>query len=49
MEPKYITIKTFGNAIDAELFRIELKSIDIESIIVDDFMVSTNPFLYKTT
>jgi hypothetical protein len=45
MEHTYITIKTFGNAIDAELFRIELLSVDIESIIADDYMVSTNPFL----
>jgi hypothetical protein len=45
METNYITIKTFGNAVEAELFRIELKSVDIESIISDDYMISTNPFL----
>ena len=45
MVTNYITIKTFGSSIEAELFRIELKSFGIESVMFDDQLISINPFL----
>jgi predicted RNA-binding Zn-ribbon protein involved in translation (DUF1610 family) len=41
---EYQTIKTFDNAMDAHLFRIELEANDFETRIIDEHIVTTVPF-----
>ena len=41
---EYQTIKTFDNAMDAHLFRIELETNDFEIRIIDEHIVTTVPF-----
>ena len=41
---EYQTIKTFDNAMDAHLFRIELEVNDFEIRIIDEHIVTTVPF-----
>ena len=41
----FVTVKTFSNVMDAELFRIFLLSHDIDAFVFDDNIVTMNGFL----
>ena len=45
-DPEFVTIRTFGNRINAELAHSALRAADIHSTIIDDDAGGTQPELW---